>query len=531
MGKFRMEVRKMKRMMALLLALVLCVSLGTAALAAEEEDRVVLSVQKLQVDGNLVECEKYNINDANYFKLRDLAYVLNTTGSQFSVEWNAAENRVEIVTGRAYLPVGGELTVTGDHSETAVKSPQTIMLNGQEVGSLSVYNINDNNYFKLRELGEALGFAVDYDESTWTMLVTSREAAFWAPVKISEVYRSADGNEVSETTEFTLGPACNITAEHFTGSDYSYDVALEYDARGNLKNRTYTCGNYWVTHSITLNESRNPVEEKYEYSDGTWRKTAFTYDNNGRLLRQVSTGSYDLTEEILYTYDAAGNPVGEVVKNNRGSSNSVSTFDGQGRLLTVSYSDEDGYTYSEAYTYDNNGNLLSYTRQSGETTTVRTCTYDAQGRLLTDKTEGGSNHSHTLAYDASGNITMEERSENDTWERTETEYDRFGNPVKRIDSFSDGKKIVYTTRYTCDEAGNVLAETGYQDDSIAYTRDYSYDDNGNVARVSTQYYLGGKLSHFTEQSYEYAPVENEHLLTEYERTLGYTEYAQKGYSD
>lgn len=521
----------MKRILSLLLAAVLCLTLGFAALAAEEKDHVVLSVQKLQVDGILVECEKYNINDANYFKLRDLAYILNGTGSQFSVEWNAAENKVEIVTGRAYLPVGGELQVTGDHSETAVKSPQTIVLNGKEVSSLSVYNIHDNNYFKLRDLGEALGFTVDYDEKTWTMLVTSRDAPFWAPVKISSVYRSSDGTEEERTTEFTLGPACNITEEHFTGPEYSFDVALEYDARGNLKCRTYTCGNFWEKHRLTLNESRKPVEERYDYSDGTWQKTACTYDDHGRLLRQVSTGSYDICEEILYTYDAAGSPVGVVTKNNRGSSNSVRTFDENGNLLTVSYSDEDGYTYSEIYKYDKNGNELSCTRTSSGIVTTRTRTYDEQGRVLTDKSEGGLQYSQTYAYDADGNVILEEYAESGSWQRTETVYNSFGDPVKKTDSFSDGTKIVYTTRYTYGAAGRVLAEAGYQDDTIAYTRSYSYDKNGNVTEISTQYYLSGKLSHYSEQSYAYVPVGDEHLMQEYERTLEYTEYVLKRYPD
>lgn len=523
----------MKKGIALLLAFVLCFTLGTAALAAEEqEDAIILSVQSLKVDGILVECEKYNINGYNYFKLRDIAYLLNGTGSQFSVEWVAEKNTAEIVTGRAYLPVGGELALTGDHSETAVKSPQTIVLNGKKVDTLSVYNINNNNYFKLRDLAAALGFSAEYDEATWTMLVTSKDAPFWAPVKVSEVFRSADGTETAETTEFVLGPACNITAEHFTGSDYSYDVTLEYDARGNLKSRVYTCGTFWVKHSITNNESRKPTEEKYEQSDGTWRTVTYTYDDKGRLLKQVTAGSYDLTEEILYTYDAAGDPVGVTIKNNAGSSNAVTTFDENGNPLTFRYADEDGYAYTEEYSYDGSGNMLSCTRRSGDSVTSRTCTYDAQGRVLTDKTDtGGRVCSQTYAYDADGNVTLDEYAEGGSWQRTETEYDRYGAPVRKTDSFSDGTRIVYTTRYTRDAAGLVLAETGYQDDAIAYTRDYSYDDNGNALKISTQYYLTGRLSHSTEQSYEYAPVGDEHLLQEYERTLGYTEYAQKGYTD
>lgn len=35
------------------------------------------------------------------------------------------------------------------------------------------YNINDNNYFKLRDVGQLVGFGVDWDETTRTVVITS----------------------------------------------------------------------------------------------------------------------------------------------------------------------------------------------------------------------------------------------------------------------------------------------------------------------------------------------------------------------
>ena len=79
--------RGASRLVSTLLALCLALALlpGTA-LAADVE----LSQQKLTVDGKYVDCERYNIDGANYFKLRDLACLLNGTGSQFSVGYDAA---------------------------------------------------------------------------------------------------------------------------------------------------------------------------------------------------------------------------------------------------------------------------------------------------------------------------------------------------------------------------------------------------------------------------------------------------------
>ena len=150
----------MKRLASLLLALLLLTGLAVPGLAA---DVVVLSEWSLMVDGKIVNCEKYNINGSNYFKLRDLAYALNGTRSQFSVEFDRDLDAVRIRTGEPYTPTGGELSFAGeDKSATAVPSSQTVLLNDELAGGVSVYNIGGNNYFKLRDLSAYLGFGVDY---------------------------------------------------------------------------------------------------------------------------------------------------------------------------------------------------------------------------------------------------------------------------------------------------------------------------------------------------------------------------------
>ena len=48
------------------------------------------------------------------------------------------------------------------------------MIDGKAADGLSVYNIGGNNYFKLRDLGDALGFTVDYDADSNTAIVLSK---------------------------------------------------------------------------------------------------------------------------------------------------------------------------------------------------------------------------------------------------------------------------------------------------------------------------------------------------------------------
>ncbi|MBP5780094.1 MAG: hypothetical protein J6X34_02530, partial [Clostridia bacterium] len=161
----------MKKTFSFLLVLVMLFPLLSAGAMAAN---TVLSAQKLTCEGKSIECEKYNIDGSNYFKLRDIACLLNGTVSQFSVGWDSEAKVVSIVTGEAYEPNGGELDLSaGDQSATAVPSSQTVKINGIERTDLAVYNIGGSNFFKLRELGGALGFFVDYDRETNTAVIKS----------------------------------------------------------------------------------------------------------------------------------------------------------------------------------------------------------------------------------------------------------------------------------------------------------------------------------------------------------------------
>lgn len=160
----------MKKLLPTLLALLLfCLALPCASAAD-----VTLSPQKLSVDGTDADCDKYNIDGSNYFKLRDLAYLLSKSDSRFSVAFDAESNAVTVVPGGDYVPVGGELERGKDLSKTAVASKQSVLINGEAVEGISVYNIGGNNYFKLRDLGSALGFTVAFDADANTAVVLSK---------------------------------------------------------------------------------------------------------------------------------------------------------------------------------------------------------------------------------------------------------------------------------------------------------------------------------------------------------------------
>lgn len=124
------------------------------------------------VDGVETIPAAYMITDNNYFKLRDVAALLNGTKAQFSIGWDSVTGAITITTGKAYTAVGGELAGAPTSVANAYESQSTIYINGQKA-DLTAYLINDNNYFKLRDLGAALGFNVKWDGTKGAVLIES----------------------------------------------------------------------------------------------------------------------------------------------------------------------------------------------------------------------------------------------------------------------------------------------------------------------------------------------------------------------
>jgi len=126
------------------------------------------------LDGKKISFDAYNINGYNYFKLRDLAMALNGTAKQFDVTWDAVKNAISLIPGKAYTPAGGELSVSTNRKiKEAIITRSKIYLDGKEV-RISAYNIDGNNYFKLRDIAEILGFNVSWDKLSNTINIDTR---------------------------------------------------------------------------------------------------------------------------------------------------------------------------------------------------------------------------------------------------------------------------------------------------------------------------------------------------------------------
>ena len=175
-----------KRVLSILLVLVMAVGIfGVTASAEELLTAVPISTPlapvawptaaTVLVNGEKVAFDAYTINDNNYFKLRDLAYVLSGTEKQFSVSWREEENAIALIKDKPYTAVGGEMTGKGEGKKTPVLTDSAVIF-GTYPLALIAYNIDGNNYFKLRDIGRTINFGVAWDNKNNAIIIdTSKD--------------------------------------------------------------------------------------------------------------------------------------------------------------------------------------------------------------------------------------------------------------------------------------------------------------------------------------------------------------------
>jgi hypothetical protein len=124
------------------------------------------------VDNSPVSFDSYNINDFNFFKLRDMAFAINGSTRSFAVSWDPASNAMTLAPGLPYDATGDEMSPKGIETKEAVVSSQKIFLAGNvNAIPIEAYNIDGYNYFKLRDMGVLLDFGVGWDNGSNTVLI------------------------------------------------------------------------------------------------------------------------------------------------------------------------------------------------------------------------------------------------------------------------------------------------------------------------------------------------------------------------
>lgn len=188
----------------------------------------------VKVDGKAVAFDAYNINDNNYFKLRDIAKVLDGTDKQFNVLWDGAKNSIMLTSGESYDAVGGELATGSQTVKDAIPTTSSVYVDNK-LENFTAYNIKDNNYFKLRDIGDKLDFGVTWDGATNTVNIDtttgyevsnpsedlsnapskSTPAPTPAPSSGSSAADEAIGGSLADMANWSSGNECTGTLEDY----------------------------------------------------------------------------------------------------------------------------------------------------------------------------------------------------------------------------------------------------------------------------------------------------------------------------
>lgn len=228
----------MKKSLKLALSLVLVFSSATFA-------QTVPSGQDVTLDGTKIELEGYNIDGNNYFKLRDIAAVLADSDVSFDVDYNKDKNSVEINRNKNYEKLPTDLVKSNTNKEIkSNKSYQKVYIDNELV-LYDAYFINDNNYFKIRDLGKTIGFYVDFDEKSNTIVVKSEKTDPTDLIERETIEFSGFATATSGQNEkIKFSEMKNLTAEDFTkrltsivlssNDNRQFSAKLEYDNASNI---------------------------------------------------------------------------------------------------------------------------------------------------------------------------------------------------------------------------------------------------------------------------------------------------------
>ncbi len=130
------------------------------------------STQSVLMNDKKITLSTYQLTDAtggstNYVRLRDIAALMNETGSCFEVGWNAEKGIISVETGKHYTAVGGEGKAPFTEDKTYNLLDKAVSVDSVATKMEGILMTDSkgggHTYFKLRDLGKVCGFEVDWN--------------------------------------------------------------------------------------------------------------------------------------------------------------------------------------------------------------------------------------------------------------------------------------------------------------------------------------------------------------------------------
>lgn len=157
-----------KKILPVLLALGI---MGTSVPKTAASGDLLKNKINISVEDMVIEFPTVLYKEENYIKLRDLAFVIKDY-KEIEIEYKKDEkgkNRIYIKDGK-YKPIGDELKGDIDF-KGAIIGTENISVGNEDLQMRKV-NVKGYNYFRLRDLGKALGLDISWNKESRSVRIT-----------------------------------------------------------------------------------------------------------------------------------------------------------------------------------------------------------------------------------------------------------------------------------------------------------------------------------------------------------------------
>ncbi len=233
-------------------------NVATEDLTSEEEQKKVMAkplLQKVQIDREEVTLPGYRIDGYTYFRVRDVAREMTKNAffkdenedskvpikvNYFDVMYDEEENSIHLKSEKKYVDRGqeGSFILSLKEDKEAIPSEAEVKVDGERYGrKLQGYVIDGYTYYKLRDLGNAVNFPVDWCEeeqvieiaASISMSAARKPVIYLYPKETTEVSVHLDYKGDLIVTYPAYNDGWKVTAQpdgtltnHADGKEYSY---------------------------------------------------------------------------------------------------------------------------------------------------------------------------------------------------------------------------------------------------------------------------------------------------------------------
>lgn len=325
----------------------------------------------------------------------------------------------------------------------------------------------------------------------------------------TQVSTKYDGRADFETTRYTYGTAGRLEKIHYPTDlvvKYHYtDAGLVHKVTG-----FYGANNERESFVVAKNISIDPEQSRLDaLTFGNGLKTAFTYDDNNRLSKQVTRANGQVSARAVYKRGDDGTIT--AINRLESAQSQKFTYDNMNRLT----GEKRGGETLNSYSYDSAGNRTALTSPDASKTyryapdanrlteiNRQILSYDARGNLLSDR-----NGKRGFAYDVTNRLNAYTKN---GAPKASYAYNAYGQRIEKtlsgVGTDADGTR---TTNFAYTPEGWLLSEIGRKEGGTrTFTDEYIWLGGRPLAKLSRKIKANGQTA-----KAEIAYLHTDHLAT------------------